>query len=115
MIIPFGIWGAIVFVWFILAGFRVTYFNYRYGDPSLRVINTFLFTTFIITTLQFYGGSLATGMGFFTGVLGLSVCLNRGVCRKPARQAFDVPYRIPFARARLESPSGFQPGMVRPT
>lgn len=114
VILPFGIWGAIAFVWFIIAGLKVTYYNYRYGDPSLSVINTFLFTTFVITCIQFYGGTLATNMNTFTGVLGLSVCINNGMCRKPARQTSTIAHEVPFARARLDSPSGFQPGAARP-
>ncbi|HUA68265.1 MAG TPA: hypothetical protein VMA13_06930, partial [Candidatus Saccharimonadales bacterium] len=42
IIIPFGIWGAIVFLWFLFAGIRVLYANYRYGDPELQTANSFL-------------------------------------------------------------------------
>jgi hypothetical protein len=39
VIIPFGIWGAIAFLWFVVAALRVLYANYRYCDPALRTYN----------------------------------------------------------------------------
>lgn len=97
VILPFGIWGVIVFAWFLIASNRIMYRNYRYSSPELKTLNTFLFTTYVIATINFLFlfGSLADGMAGFVGVLGLSVCLNHGVCRVPAR---PLPKTIPFNR-----------------
>jgi hypothetical protein len=63
----------------------------------LKLVNTFLFSTYTVACIDFvflFGG-LADGMAGFTGVLGLSVCINRGVCRPPPRKP---PKTIPFKR-----------------
>jgi hypothetical protein len=104
VILPFGIWGVLVFVGFIAGSFWVLYRNYRYGPPSLQTLNSFLFATYAWSIIIFYGGSLATGMSAFTGVLGLSVAINRGVCRKPVDHTKNVPFSIPLRR-RSPSPS----------
>ncbi len=115
VILPFGIWGVIVFTWFLIASVRIMYLNYRYGDPELQLLNTFLFNAYVIACVDFvflFGG-LADGMSGFTGMLGLSICLNRGVCRAPVRPAQNIPFNIRFgARSRLRSP---QPALPRGT
>ena len=40
IVIPFGIWGVATFLWFLTAGLRVLYRNYKYGDESLRIVNS---------------------------------------------------------------------------
>src|SRR5215469_13478 len=64
VIIPFGIWGAIGFLWFTAASIWVVYRNYRYGDPELAIINSFLFTSYIVALLSFYfvAGGFSSGM-----------------------------------------------------
>lgn len=86
VVISFGIWGLIGFVWFLLAGTRLLYRNYRYGDESLRTINTFLLASFIAQALVFIFifGSFHFELLKFTGLAGLSVALNGGMCEKPA-------------------------------
>jgi O-antigen ligase len=81
LLIPFGIWGALGFVWFSLAALRVLYRNYRYGDPALRTVNTFLFAYMITRLGTFYTvyGDFSTDMMNFAGVMGLAVSLNGGV------------------------------------
>ncbi len=108
VILPFGIWGAIAFVWFSVASVWVVYRNYRYCGPELKTLNTFLFTVYVIGIFDFYFlfGGLASGMSNFAGVLGLSVCINRGVCRVPPK---PLPVNIPFARPR----GPFQPAFER--
>jgi hypothetical protein len=108
VILPFGIWGVLAFSWFLVASLWVVYRNYRYSPPELKTLNTFLFTVYTISVLDFlflFGG-LSSGMSGFAGILGLSVCINRGVCRVPPK---PVPVNIPFARARAQNyhrPSG---------
>jgi hypothetical protein len=96
VILPFGIWGAIAFVWFLFAAIRVLYANYRYGDPSLRMINTFLLAAFVARAIFFFliVGALSFDMLLFCGWLGLSVSLNGGVCR---------PLRTMASRPQIDS------------
>jgi len=97
VLIPFGIWGLIAFTWFLAAGLRVLYKNYRYGDPALRTINTFLLASFVVHVAMFWiiVGGFTSDMLQFVGVLGLSVGLNNGVARQ-AVQAIEK--REPQAR-----------------
>jgi len=83
VIITFGIWGMIAWIWFLAAGSRVLYCNYRYGDPSLRVINTFLLANFIVRMGMFWfiAGGFYSDLMYFTGLLGMSVSLNGGMAR----------------------------------
>jgi len=102
VIIPFGIWGALAFLWFIIAAIRVLYANYRYGDPDLQTVNSFLLAAFVAQTLYFLFvvGSLNSDMLKFCGLLGLSVSLNGGM-RQPAPATRPEPEPQPtgnFAR-----------------
>ena len=110
VILPFGIWGAIAFLWFMAASLWVMYRNFRYGDPALGTANTFLFTSYVIAVLDFFFifGDMANGMGQFTGLLGLSICLNRGVCRAPALPSKNVPFSLRFVNARSRPQPAFQ-------
>lgn len=83
VVIPFGIWGVLVFLWFMVAALRLLYNNYRYGDPELRVVNSALFAAMIGKFFMFWFivGAFATDMLFFAGILGLSVAFNGGMAR----------------------------------
>jgi O-Antigen ligase len=105
VVLPFGIWGVIAVVWFLASGLWVTYRNYRYSPPELKTINAFLFGTFIWLVIVFYGIALANAMGAFTGALGLSVAINRGVRRKPVDQTSNIPFSIPLRSRRLVAPT----------
>jgi hypothetical protein len=102
VILPFGIWGSIAFLWFIIAAWRLMHFNFMYGDPQLKRINTVLYSIFIMRVIFFFGvfGSLHSDLWAFTGLLGLSVSLNGGKASKPeqvqspqATQELAVPFR----------------------
>jgi hypothetical protein len=110
VILPFGIWGVIAFLWFIIASNIITYRNFRYGAPALKTINTFLFTTNVIGTLDFLFifGDLSGGIAQFVGVLGISICVNRGVCRAPRMAAQNLPYSARLVNARLKPQPAFQ-------
>jgi hypothetical protein len=110
VILPFGIWGVIAFLWFMYTSMQVVYRNYRYGDPALQTINTFLFTSYVVMVFSFFliAGGLADGMLGFCGMLGLSVSLNNGVCRAPVRPSKNIPFRRPFNSARLMPQPAFQ-------
>jgi hypothetical protein len=83
VVIPFGIWGVIAWLWYWAAGFRVVWRNYHYGDPALRHLNLYLFAFFLAKCLGFIFifGSLVEDVGGFAAILGLSIALNHGVMR----------------------------------
>lgn len=85
IIIPFGIFGVLGFLWFIGASLRVLYRNYKFGDPANLTVNRFLLAYFIvrIITFVFVFGAFTGDMLIFTGMVGLSVALNGGM-RSPA-------------------------------
>jgi hypothetical protein len=89
VVLPFGIWGVLVTFWFLGAGLRVMYCNFKYGDPVLRDINGLLLILFFTEAAAFVscvaGMSLSGEMASFIGYLGLSIALNNGVCQ-PARK-----------------------------
>jgi len=105
VILPFGIWGAIAVLWFLTAGVWALRRNRLYGDPALQTVNTFLYAAFLTKIFSFmviFGGFSGDIQGF-AGFLGLSICLNGGICRpnrQPAAATVETPARIP-ARPRL--------------
>lgn len=85
LVIPFGIWGTLGFIWLLIAGCRVLYRNYRYGDPQLHRINTFLLAYFVARFVFFFAffGAFNSELIVFTSILGLSISLNGGMCSRP--------------------------------
>lgn len=78
ILIPFGLGGAVAFLWFVAAAVRYLYQQYRYGDPTLKKVNTYLLAAFIAKVVFFlalYGG-IENDLWAFTGLLGLAVSLN---------------------------------------
>lgn len=86
VILPLGIWGVIGFLWFLIASGRALHNNYRYGDPALRTVNTFLFAFFVVKVVFFFliFGSLYSDLVIYTGIIGLSISLNGGIRRLAA-------------------------------
>ncbi|HEX4265686.1 MAG TPA: O-antigen ligase family protein [Verrucomicrobiae bacterium] len=83
LIIPFGVWGCLAFLWFLVASFKALWANYKYGDPEIRRTNTFLLSLFISKTFVFFvifGGFHADLMNF-VGIVGFSIALNGGVTK----------------------------------
>jgi len=78
VIIPFGIFGTVGFVWFLVAAGRFLYQKYRCGDARLKPINTFFLAFFLTKVVMFFVvfGSLYSDLYAFTGLIGLSVSLN---------------------------------------
>ena len=111
VIIPFGIWGVIAFVWFVVASLRVLYRNYKYCDPSLRIINAFLFAAFLTRIIIFtiVYGAFDGDMRFLVGYVGFSVCLNRGVCRRPS----EAEQRAAQAKENVAAIPQFAPAFQR--
>jgi hypothetical protein len=90
--VPLGSPGMLAFLAFLVCAIRLLYHHYRHGDPALRRINTFLLALFVAKTLMFFFvfGSFKDMAFVFTGLLGLSVSLNRG----PARLPVVAPERL---------------------
>lgn len=86
VVLSFGLWGVLVWLWFWVAGFHVMWRNYRYGDPDLRHINLYLYAAFIskIVGFLFVFGDVVGDVGGFGCLIGLSIALNHGVCKRPA-------------------------------
>lgn len=112
VILPFGIWGTIVFLWFTYASIKVVYRNFRYGNPALQTINAFVFTTYIVSVFSFFflAGGLADSMLGFCGVLGLSISLNNGVCRAPVRPQKNIVFKRNIVKALSKPQPAFQRG-----
>lgn len=81
LVIPLGGLGVVAFVWFLVAGGRALYLNYRHGDPRLVTINRFLFAYFLVRIFHyvFVFGSFYLDFFIFTGIVGLGLSLNGGV------------------------------------
>jgi hypothetical protein len=103
VVISFGIWGVLAWLAYWVAGFRVVWRNYKYGDPQLRHLNIFLFASLIGKCLVFLFifGAISEDVAGFAGIIGLSLALNHGVARpQPQPQAAPAA-----AKARLPLPA----------
>jgi hypothetical protein len=102
LIIPFGIWGMIGFCWLGAAGTLALWRNWRYGDPSLKQVNTFLLSYFSSRFLFYFTfyGKFDQDLFVFMGALGLSVALNNGV-----RSAKDPWSEAPPTEDKAEPPA----------
>ncbi len=83
IIIPFGIWGLLLFAWFCWSALKTLFRNYRYGSESLRLINVFLLSMFIcrLVFFIFLYGQFEMDLPMFVGLIGLSTSLN-GVVKR---------------------------------
>jgi len=111
VIIPFGIWGMIGWVWFLAAGGRAVYLNYRYGDPSLRTINRFFLAYFSSSAISFFFvfGGFYSQVSVFAGVVAFNIGLNGGVRRPVAVPALSPE---PVAREFKHRHRGLAPGLL---
>jgi hypothetical protein len=92
VIIPFGLGGAFAFLWFCAASLWVLYANFQNGPPALKTCNSFFLTYFVAKLIFFCTcfGALNSDLVIFTGLVGLNVSLNGGVCRKPVEAKTDA-------------------------
>jgi hypothetical protein len=81
VIMPFGLWGVIAFVWVLIAGLKVLRQNLQYGDPAFLQINRLLFSLFIAKIIFFFliFGGFALDVAYFLGLIGMSICINQGI------------------------------------
>ena len=88
-VIGFGIWGAIGMLWLMAAVLWLLYRNYRYGDPGLQPLNTFLLAGGLTTIIGFIFvvGAFQDDIGHFAKMAGLSVAFNWGVRGPRAKPA----------------------------
>ena len=113
LLIPFGIWGVIGFLWFAIASLRVLWLNYKNSEPAMKTVNTFLLAYFF-SKFVFYCtvyGAFYVDMLVFTSTVALSITVNRGVLRVPQVAPVEVvpePVR-PSLPLRLPPRGGFQP------
>jgi hypothetical protein len=86
VVMPFGIWGMLAFLWLLFAALKVLYHNFRYGDPALRNVNALLLASYITKVFMFFFvvGGFYSDLTQFAGWVGFSIALNGGVA-KPAR------------------------------
>ena len=85
ILIPFGIFGSVGFVWFLGACIRLLYRNYRFGDATFKNINTFLVSHFVARVIFYFVGfgAMYVDLIFFCGVAGLSIAVNGGMKKDP--------------------------------
>jgi hypothetical protein len=104
LIIPFGIFGVVGFVWFLVATSKILYRNYKHGDAELLLFNRFLLALFIMRVVTFFTvfGSFYADLFAFTGIIGLSVALNHGVA-KPAPEPVARPVFHKFKLANANA------------
>lgn len=78
LLIPFGVYGLLAFLWLLWAGGRYLYGIHKNSAPELQRLNTFLFAYFVVRGgfFLFVYGAIAHDLYIFTGILGFSVALN---------------------------------------
>jgi len=88
-LIGFGIWGAIGILWLMAAELWLLYRNYRYGDPELKTLNTFLLAGGLTGIIIFFFvfGAFQNCIGDFAKTAGLSIAFNWGVRGPQAKPA----------------------------
>lgn len=110
LIIPFGIFGAIGFLWFLVASFAVLRANYFHGDEDCKKLNRFLLALFAVKVCVFFFifGSFYGDLAQFVGIIGLSLSVNGGVAKKSPSSVPTQPadYRTRFPLFRRPEGSG---------
>ena len=103
LIIPFGIWGVLLWLWYLIAGFFVVWRNYRNGNPDLGFINRYLYVVFIVKCIMFVFifGDLVGDMAGYAAIIGLSIAFNHGIGRpQPIKKPLPAKPR-PYSQATI--------------
>ncbi|HYV29457.1 MAG TPA: O-antigen ligase family protein [Candidatus Eisenbacteria bacterium] len=105
LIIPFGIFGVLAFLWFLFASLGVLYKNYKFGHPAYRNLNRYLMAYFLVKIFLFFivFGAFNSDLVTFTALVGLSISLNGGVAKPvlvsvPQMRLRSIEMRPAFAR-----------------
>jgi O-antigen ligase len=79
VIVPFGIPGAVAFLWFLGAGWMYLYKSYRLSGPDLKKVNTCLLSYYTVRVIFFFAiyGSFYLDILVFSSIIGLSIALNK--------------------------------------
>jgi hypothetical protein len=115
LLINFGIPGTLAFIAFGLAGIRVMYRNFRYGDPALRQVNALLLSCFTAKFILFWliFGDIGTDLPAFTGLIGFNVALNGGMKERPRSAVKSAIPAGGIATAPVPAPGLGQPAFPR--
>jgi len=102
VIIPFGIWGVIGFVWFLTSVYWVLRHNHKYGHPELQTLNTFFLGFFIARVIFFvvFFGAATSDFWLFAALAGLNLSMNRGLA---SRSGVDQTEAVVPTRAAIGS------------
>ena len=94
-LIPFGIWGAIGILWLMGVTLFVAYRNYRYGDPEVKIFNTYFLAITIwgIISFFFVFGAFSAAAGDLAKGIGFSLALNWGICRPPPKPVYNPHFK----------------------
>jgi hypothetical protein len=98
-LMPFGIWGAISYLWLSCAVLFALYRNYRYSDPDIKTVNAFIFVMGINGFVGFFFlfGAYANDAGTLAKLAGMSLALNWGILKAPARAPEPNPLVRPLS------------------
>jgi hypothetical protein len=108
VIIPFGIWGVLAFLFFLGASFVVLLRNHRYGLAPVRHINTYLLAAFIakVTFFFFIFGAVHLDVPAIAGLVAFSISLNGGM-RRASQATQSLPETAAPAPAMLNPRPAF--------
>jgi hypothetical protein len=97
VLIPFGIFGSIAWLWLLAAIGRGLYLNYRYGNPEFEGLNRALLAFFLARVVLFFCvfGALTADLAHLLGLMGLSIAVNGGL-RRPVRAPALPPQPLPL-------------------
>jgi hypothetical protein len=81
VLVPFGVFGTLAVICFLIAAIRVLLRNLRYGDSDIRNINTLLFSYFVGKLIFFllFFGAIEVDLWVFASIVGISLSVNGGV------------------------------------
>jgi hypothetical protein len=106
ILIPFGIWGLIGWLWFLGASTRALWLNYRYGPEYLQKANTLLLACFLANSVMFFVvfGGFHSQLVVFASIVGLGLTINDGICKKPVVETVEAePDPQPASRVRFRT------------
>lgn len=92
VLIPFGVWGMLAFLWLGWVGIRFLRRQIVMGPPRLQTINRLLFASFVTNVICFFAvfGDLTTNLAQLVGLLGLAASLNGGATQQPTMASEDT-------------------------